>query len=142
MPIDFFINWPRLRTTFYTPRTGLEYKYTHKEDNNSLGVLFFLVGVSKLLDRYLISKNQGQIYRGIYLLWFWRGYGSFESVIYGLAGWFYFKALSHHLVGFWRKNTVKYFVFCSVTDRRGYAPSQNARLSCIFLVKSLKMNFS
>ena len=27
---------------------------------------------------------------------------------------------------------------CSVTDRRGYAPSQNTCLSCIFLVKSLK----
>ena len=33
---------------------------------------------------------------------------------------------------------MKYFVFCSVTDRRGYAPSQNACLSCIFLVNRRK----
>ena len=51
------------------------------------------------------------------------------------------KAISHHLVDFWRKNTAKYGAKCSVTDRSGYAPSHFVCLSCIFLVNSLKMIF-
>ena len=54
----------------------------------------------------------------------------------------YKKALSPHLTDFWRKNTAKSYEFCSVTDTEEYASSQNACLSCIFLAKSLKINFS
>ena len=45
------------------------------------------------------------------------------------------KALSHHLVDFLRKNSVKYYASHSVTDHWGYAPSCGVCLSCVFLVK-------